>query len=156
MGILQNVYSDRLCPLGFNVAPWLHAQSWTWGLVGSLHSSLEDASGYRWGVTCWIGPSVCIRHCLFTSIQQCSHSFQEIPSFGRDTICKFSVNVSELKKMAAWEFENLLQVSSDTCCRPIDSTLVHSALYQSLTDSSRSLTMTSWWICSSLWHTGMA
>jgi len=37
-------------------------------------------------------------------------SYREIPSFGRDTIRRFSANCSELKKMAARDFENLLQV----------------------------------------------
>jgi hypothetical protein len=33
-------------------------------------------------------------------------------TFGRDTIRRFRSNVSELKKMAARDFEDLLQVSS--------------------------------------------
>jgi hypothetical protein len=37
-------------------------------------------------------------------------SYREIPSFGRDTIRRFSANSSEMKKMAAHNFENLLQV----------------------------------------------
>ena len=37
-------------------------------------------------------------------------SFREIPSFGKDTIRKFAANPSELKKLAARDFENLLQV----------------------------------------------
>ncbi|KIM86284.1 hypothetical protein PILCRDRAFT_4798 [Piloderma croceum F 1598] len=37
--------------------------------------------------------------------------YQEIPSFGRDTICRFSANSSEMKKMTAHDFENLLQCS---------------------------------------------
>lgn len=36
-----------------------------------------------------------------------------MPSFGRDTIRRFTTNVSELKKLAARDFENLLQVRSD-------------------------------------------
>ena len=34
-----------------------------------------------------------------------------MPSFGRDTIRRFARNVSELKKMAARDFEDILQVS---------------------------------------------
>lgn len=47
-------------------------------------------------------------------------SFREIPSFGRDTIRRFSANCSELKKMAAHDFENLLQVSTATFSMAID------------------------------------
>jgi len=38
------------------------------------------------------------------------NSYREVPSFGRDTIRRFSSNCSEMKKMAAHDFENLLQV----------------------------------------------
>ena len=40
-----------------------------------------------------------------------SRSFRQVPTFGRDTICRFRKNVSELKKMAARDFEDVLQVS---------------------------------------------
>ena len=54
-------------------------------------------------VFCWI--HICA-HCLLLC------SFQQIPTFSQDTIHKFQSNVSELKKMAARDFEDLLQVSS--------------------------------------------
>lgn len=38
------------------------------------------------------------------------HSYRKIPTFGRDTIRKFSDNVSALTKLAARDFEDLLQV----------------------------------------------
>lgn len=37
-------------------------------------------------------------------------SFREMPTFGRDTIRRFSANVSELKQLAARDFEDILQV----------------------------------------------
>lgn len=39
-----------------------------------------------------------------------ANRFLEIPAFGRDTIRRFSANCSEMKKLAARDFENLLQV----------------------------------------------
>jgi hypothetical protein len=36
--------------------------------------------------------------------------FHLVPTFGRDTIRKFSCNVSDLTKLAARDFEDLLQV----------------------------------------------
>lgn len=39
-----------------------------------------------------------------------SNSHWQIPTFGNDTIWKFSTNISELKKLAAFNFEDLLQV----------------------------------------------
>ena len=40
------------------------------------------------------------------------HRYRQVPSFGRDTIRRFSRNVSELKRMAVRDFEDLLQVSA--------------------------------------------
>lgn len=44
-----------------------------------------------------------------------SGRFRQVPTFGRDTIRRFSRNVSELKKMAARDFEDLLQVCIVIC-----------------------------------------
>ena len=56
------------------------------------------------------GPSVWVflqgNHCLLTWIQR----YRQVPTFGRDTIRKFTENVSEMKKMTAGNFEDLLQV----------------------------------------------
>lgn len=38
--------------------------------------------------------------------------FRVIPTFGRDSIRKFRNNVSEMKRLGARDFENLLQVST--------------------------------------------
>ncbi len=38
-------------------------------------------------------------------------SYREIPTFGGDTIRRFSRNVSEMKKLAARDFADILQVS---------------------------------------------
>jgi hypothetical protein len=39
------------------------------------------------------------------------NSYCQVPTFGRDTIQHFQTNVSGLKKMAARNFEDILQVS---------------------------------------------
>lgn len=36
-----------------------------------------------------------------------------MPTFGRDTIRRFASNTSEMKKMAARDFEDILQVRFD-------------------------------------------
>ncbi|KAJ8088590.1 hypothetical protein PM082_013833 [Marasmius tenuissimus] len=45
------------------------------------------------------------------SIQKLNSRYRMVPTFGRDTICKFSVNVSAIKQLAARDFEHLLQCS---------------------------------------------
>ena len=40
--------------------------------------------------------------------------FRMVPTFGKDTIRKFSNNVSEMKKLAAWDFEDILQVGTSS------------------------------------------
>ena len=37
--------------------------------------------------------------------------FRQVPTFGRDTIRRFANNVSEMKKLAGRDFEDILQVS---------------------------------------------
>ncbi|KIO04949.1 hypothetical protein M404DRAFT_142276, partial [Pisolithus tinctorius Marx 270] len=39
------------------------------------------------------------------------HRYRQVPTFGRDTIRKFSNNASAMKKLAARDFEDLLQCS---------------------------------------------
>lgn len=39
-----------------------------------------------------------------------SCSFHQLPPFGRDTIRRFAHNVSEMKKLGARDFEDILQV----------------------------------------------
>jgi len=54
---------------------------------------------------------------IFLDVQRVTSytSFRMVPTFGRDTIRKFSANVSDLSKLAARDFEDILQVcgSSD-------------------------------------------
>jgi hypothetical protein len=38
-------------------------------------------------------------------------SYRVVPTFGRDTIRRFANNVSEMKKLAARDFEDILQVT---------------------------------------------
>jgi hypothetical protein len=37
--------------------------------------------------------------------------YRQVPRFGKDGVRKFSANSSEMKRMAAHDFEDLLQVS---------------------------------------------
>jgi hypothetical protein len=48
----------------------------------------------------------------FPQIAHCPHSFRMLPTFGRDTIRRFTSNTSELKRMAARDYEDILQVST--------------------------------------------
>ncbi|KII83957.1 hypothetical protein PLICRDRAFT_46731 [Plicaturopsis crispa FD-325 SS-3] len=45
------------------------------------------------------------------AVIELNERFRQVPSFGRDTIRRFSNNVSEMKKLAARDFEDLLQCS---------------------------------------------
>lgn len=65
--------------------------------------------------------------------------FREVPTFGRDTIRRFTRNSSELKKMAAWNYEDFLQVCDLIFSLPqhVCSNTIHSALFQYLKDYSQ-------------------
>ena len=47
----------------------------------------------------------------FKSHAHAFQSFRQVPTFGRDTIRQFANNISKLKKLAACDFEDILQVS---------------------------------------------
>jgi hypothetical protein len=57
------------------------------------------------------------RHVYLSLATVCFYQFDldfryhQLPTFGQDGICKFSSNSSEMKKMAARDFKDLLQVS---------------------------------------------
>jgi len=51
-------------------------------------------------------------------------SFQAMPTFGSSTIRRFETNASEMKKLAARDFEDLLQVRSMTSSKKKRLTLV--------------------------------
>ncbi|RPD56887.1 hypothetical protein L227DRAFT_587910 [Lentinus tigrinus ALCF2SS1-6] len=44
-------------------------------------------------------------------VQQLDKRFSQVPTFGRDTVRRFGANVSALKKLAARDFEDILQVA---------------------------------------------
>jgi hypothetical protein len=54
---------------------------------------------------------MCALCLLVTQNLQCTR-FRQVPTFGQDTIRKFTGDVSEMKKMAARDFEDILQVSN--------------------------------------------
>ena len=46
-----------------------------------------------------------------TLVNELDRHFRMVPTFGSDTIRKFASNTSEMKRMAARDFEDVLQVS---------------------------------------------
>ena len=85
-----------------------------------------------------------------------TYSFRQVPTFGADTIRRFSNNVSELKKLAARDFEDLLQVG--TTWKQIRSVLTgsfQSAPYPFLTVFFLSHIIASFFNCSSFVRIGM-
>ena len=81
-----------------------------------------------------------------------------MPTFGRGTIRRFANNVSEMKKLAGRDFEDILQVSRISLFLAPDLSvlsydLIYSALFPCLRVSSPKSTMTSCWTSySSLRH----
>ena len=46
-----------------------------------------------------------------TLVSELDRRYRAVPTFGNDTIRKFASNTSEMKRMAARDFEDVLQVS---------------------------------------------
>ncbi|KAF7971052.1 hypothetical protein HWV62_22187 [Athelia sp. TMB] len=92
----DNVFSKRLAPLGFSV----------------LRALLPDIM-HEFELGVW--------RALFIHLIRILEAYDKnlvaemdrrlIPTFGRDTIRRFSANVSELKKLAARDYEDILQCS---------------------------------------------
>jgi hypothetical protein len=63
---------------------------------------------------CWKAVFTHLLRILYTysgdAIQTLNERYRQIPTFGRSTIRKFSKNASGMKKLAARDFEDLLQV----------------------------------------------
>ena len=72
-----------------------------------------------------------------------SARYRQVPTFGRDTIRRFSQNASAMKKLAALDFEDLLQVGLREILRPLLTFVCCSARFQSLRGFSLHL-MTRW------------
>jgi hypothetical protein len=80
-------------------------------MEGFIYPSLADVKCYRQSLHSRAGSPV--RLLPFsddTKHSLCVQSFRQVPTFGQDTIRRFSNNVSELKRLAARDFEDLLQV----------------------------------------------
>ena len=73
-------------------------------------------------------PFVCCTCCLGSIQISCMNltkgsfstpsRYRQVPTFGRDTIHKFRASISELKKMATRDFEDLLQVNYSNIFEP--------------------------------------
>ncbi|KAF7793821.1 hypothetical protein EIP86_004942 [Pleurotus ostreatoroseus] len=92
---IRNAFSIRLLRFGFNfysmyAEDWLHGNSagWIKAIIVHILRLLETAGDSR--------------------TEALDDRFRNVPSFGRGTIRKFKRNVSELKKMAARDYDNIL------------------------------------------------
>ncbi|KAF8222463.1 hypothetical protein L208DRAFT_1085530, partial [Tricholoma matsutake] len=95
-----NTFSDILAPLGFDMFPM--------AVVNIMH---EVELGM------WRSLFIHLLHILESAGPTCStltseldRRYREVPTFSRDTIQKFSANCSEMKQLAARDFEDVLQV----------------------------------------------
>ncbi|RDB25667.1 hypothetical protein Hypma_006970 [Hypsizygus marmoreus] len=92
----SNAFSDRLSQFGFNFFAMF--------LVDLMHE-VE--------VGTWKATLIHLLRILASLDENLLHKldkqFRQVPSFGRDTIRRFTSNTSELKKMAAWNYEDFLQ-----------------------------------------------
>ena len=96
-----------------NASCWSAAQIWGWCLEGSFYSPNSHIECCQSSFGEW--PQFSVRFCLSALPMHMDANFTfssywQVLTFGRDTIRKFTANSSEMKKMAAQDFEDLLQV----------------------------------------------
>ena len=96
----QNAFSDKLSRFGFNLFSVF--------LVDFMHE-------FELGV--WKATFKHLIRILFvhgnSAILTLNERYRAVPTFGRSTIRKFTENVSAMKKLAARDYEDLLQVSTE-------------------------------------------
>ncbi|KAI0309335.1 hypothetical protein OF83DRAFT_1072198, partial [Amylostereum chailletii] len=93
----ENAFSSALGPLGFNIHQTLAfdvLHEWEGGVWKSVFIHLLRLVKYHRGTA---------------GLAELDTRYRAIPVFGRDTIRKFSSSVSELKQLAARDYEDLLQ-----------------------------------------------
>jgi hypothetical protein len=118
----QNAFAEKLGPLGFDafrmlVVDFMHeCELGTWKalfthLIRLLYAlpggdSLVASLDYRFVI-----------HLLYIyNTDSMKLRFCQIPSFGHGVICKFADNTSEMKRLAARDFEDILQVCFVALC----------------------------------------
>ncbi|KJA21107.1 hypothetical protein HYPSUDRAFT_141225, partial [Hypholoma sublateritium FD-334 SS-4] len=93
----ENAFSERLSRFGFNFFSIF--------LVDFMHE-------FELGVWKKVFIHLLrILECVPGAIDELNRRYRKMPTFGRDSIRRFSNNVSELKKLGARDYENLLQCS---------------------------------------------
>ena len=78
-------------------------------MEGHFYPSIADSWDLKTVLYFRDGPTVNPKY-LCISSSSISTRYRQVPTFGQDTIRRFRENCSELKKMTAWDFEDLLQV----------------------------------------------
>ncbi|KAI0069724.1 hypothetical protein K474DRAFT_1713979 [Panus rudis PR-1116 ss-1] len=94
----KNAFSEKLSDFGFNLFTML--------VVDLMHE-------FELGV--WKAIFMHLIRILISVggnvVQEFNSRYRQVPAFGRSTICKFHNNVSSLKKLAARDYEDILQES---------------------------------------------
>jgi hypothetical protein len=78
-------------------------------MLNAVDRSLVDELDRR-----YVDPSCQLSSTISPHLIYGAGSFRQVPTFGRDTIRQFVSNVSQLKRLAARDFADLLQV----CVKP--------------------------------------
>ena len=119
----QNAFSSKLGGFGFNhhqmfVVDQLHEfELGVWKatfthllrILYAAEGNLIQDLNHRYVINRIYTKLTCSYICLFR--------YRDVPTFGSGTIRKFSTNVSAMKKLAARDFEDILQVSLCIICR---------------------------------------
>ncbi|KJA13591.1 hypothetical protein HYPSUDRAFT_151446 [Hypholoma sublateritium FD-334 SS-4] len=93
----ENAFSHRLSPFGFNLFSIF--------LVDFMHE-------FELGVWKKVFIHLLrILECIHGATNKLDQRFRDMPTFGRDSIRRFTNSVSELKKLGARDYENILQCS---------------------------------------------
>ena len=119
--ICQNVFAKKLGPFGLDhyvmlVVDLMH--EFELGVWKAIFTHLIRLL-YVAGPGGWLVTELDRRYNNFTPVKKTPDEiirFRLVPTFGRSTIRHFSSNASEMKKLAARNYEDLLQVRMQLTC----------------------------------------
>jgi len=87
---------------------------WAWCLESNIYPSTSHFGQSSWGHPLWTGLLVSTHYLVDDEVSGgfWLRRYRQVLTFRRDTICQFVRNVSELKRTAVRDFEDILQVNT--------------------------------------------
>ena len=92
-----------------DACPWPPPWIWAWCLESHVYTFNSHFTSHI--IRSGTNSELLVSNCSALLTLLTDPRYRQIPTFGRDTIRRFANNTSEMRKLAAQDFEDILQVS---------------------------------------------